>query len=315
MRVAVIGGTGFVGSYLIDSLVDAGHWVSALVQLGSENKLRHAEQVRTTTGSLRSQIALDDTCHACDAVIYNVGILRESPRLGITVEETQYLGVERAIAAAKKAGARRFLLMSANGVKPHGTKYQETKYRAEELLRHSGLEFTIFRPSVIFGDPRGHMEFATQMYQDMVDTLLPAVGFHTGWNPYSGQIIMSPVHVRDVADAFTNALEGDEWLRKTLRLGGPEAITWRQIIERIANAVDRKKAVMPLSVTLMKLAAYFLDWIPQFPVTRDQLTMLAESNIARPDELTAILGRPPRIFDRNNLDYLARKRPKAAEIS
>ena len=106
MRVAVIGGTGFVGSYLIDSLVDAGHWVSALVRLGSENKLRHAEQVRTTTGSLRSQIALDDTCHACDAVIYNVGILREFPRLGITFEESQYLGVERAIAAAKKAGSR-----------------------------------------------------------------------------------------------------------------------------------------------------------------------------------------------------------------
>jgi len=97
MRVAIIGGTGFVGSYLIESLLGAGHSVSTMVRPGSEDKLRHAGQLRITGGSLSSQGAIEETCEACDAVIYNVGILREFPRQGITFEETQLLGRKRLV--------------------------------------------------------------------------------------------------------------------------------------------------------------------------------------------------------------------------
>ena len=121
MRVAIIGGTGFVGGYLIESLLDAGHSVSTMVRPGSEDKLRRAAQLRIIGGSLSAQNAIEETCAGCDAVIYNVGILREFPRQGITFEETQLLGVERTIAAAKSAGVSRFLLMSANGVHANGT--------------------------------------------------------------------------------------------------------------------------------------------------------------------------------------------------
>ena len=91
--------------------------------------------------------------------------------------------------------------MSANGVKQPGTRYQETKYQAELAAFDSGLDVTVFRPSVIFGNPRGKMEFATQLYQEMVRPPLPAVAFHTGWSPAKGQVLMSPVHVSDVADS------------------------------------------------------------------------------------------------------------------
>jgi uncharacterized protein YbjT (DUF2867 family) len=304
MRVAIIGGTGFVGGYLIDSLLDAGHSVSTMVRPGSEDKIRRAGQLRIIGGCLSSKNAIEETCEACDAVIYNVGILREFPRQGITFEETQLRGVERTIAAANRAGVSRFLLMSANGVHANGTPYQDSKYRAEELLRNSGLEFTIFAPSVIFGNPHGLMEIATQLYADMVVPLLPAIGFYTGWNPATGKVMLSPVHVEDVAQAFVKALQDEKLLRQKVHFGGPETLSWPEMIERIAGAAGKTKTVIPMPIGVMKLAALLLDWIPKFPVTRDQLTMLAEGNAVEPDELARIIGREPRRFDSESLSYL-----------
>ena len=183
MKIAVIGATGFVGNYVVDELLSKGHDVSVLVRPGSESKLPGGKLWRTTSGDIDDQDALDKTLQDCDGVVYSVGLLREFPRKGITFEMTQYQGVVNTAAAAKQNQVRRFVLISANGVKVPGTAYQETKYRAEQHLFASGLETTVLRPSVIFGDPRGRMEFATQLYRDMVAPPIPAVGFFKGLSP------------------------------------------------------------------------------------------------------------------------------------
>ena len=305
MKIAVIGGTGFVGSYLIDALLDAGHEPHVLVRSGSEGKLHRANECELTTGDLDSAAAIDAVLAGCDAVIYNVGILREFPREGITFEALQYRGAETVAEAAKRAGIRRFLLMSANGIDSAETRYQTTKLRAEAMIRESGLDYTIFRPSVIFGDPRGTMEFATQLYQEMVRMPLPAVGFHTGLSPAGGEVLMSPVHVRDVADAFVNALADDSTIGECYVLGGPEVLSWPEMLRRIAAAVGKKKLILPMPIGFMKLGATLLDWLPFFPVTRDQLTMLADGNTAEPDEVAALIKRKPAEFSSENLSYLA----------
>ena len=306
MKVAIIGGTGFVGGYLVDALLDAGHEPHVLVRPGSESKLHRAGECRITKGDLGSADAIDSVVTGCDAIIYNVGILREFPREGITFEALQYRGAESVAEAAKRAGVRRFLLMSANGIDSAETPYQTTKLRAEAMIRESGLDYTIFRPSVIFGDPRGTMEFATQLYRDMVRMPLPAVGFHTGLSPANGEVLMSPVHVRDVADAFVNALTDDSTKGKCFALGGPEVVSWPQMLQRIAAAVGKKKLILPMPIGFMKLGATLLDWLPFFPVTRDQLTMLADGNTAEPDELAELIGRKPAEFSPGNLAYLDR---------
>ena len=305
MKTAVIGGTGFVGSYLIDALLDAGHEPHVLVRSGSEGKLHRANECELTTGDLDSAAAIDAVLAGCDAVIYNVGILREFPSKGITFEALQYRGAETVAEAAKRAGIRRFLLMSANGIDSAETRYQTTKLRAEAMIRESGLDYTIFRPSVIFGDPRGTMEFATQLYQEMVRMPLPAVGFHTGLSPAGGEVLMSPVHVRDVADAFVNALADDSTIGECYVLGGPEVVSWPEMLRRIAAAVGKKKLILPMPIGFMKLGATLLDWLPFFPVTRDQLTMLADGNTAEPDEVAALIKRKPAEFSPENLSYLA----------
>lgn len=304
MRVALFGGTGFVGGYLVDALLNAGHEPSVLVRLGSDAKLRSANRCRITHGDIDSRDAIAATLADCDAVIYNIGILREYPRRGITFEDLHYAAAARVAEASKKNGVSRFLLMSANGVKQSGTPYQDTKFRAEQQVRSTGLATTVFRPSVIFGAPQGCMEIATQLLQQMIAPPLPAIGFFNGWDPWDENILMSPVHAADVALAFVNALKDSNTIDQTYALGGPEILTWQEMLRRISAAVGRDKWIVPTPIVAMKLAATLLDWLPVFPATRDQLSMLAEGNTADPDTLRSLIGREPKQFDAQELAYL-----------
>lgn len=305
MRVAIIGGTGFVGSYLTDAVIAAGHKPSLLVRDGSEHKVQQADRCRIVLGGLSSADAIDSVLHGADAVIYSVGLLREQPSRGVTFEGMQYQGVVDVAKAAMAHRISRFLLISANGVKLPGTAYQETKFRAEAFLRESGLAATIFRPSVIFGDPRGRMEFATQLNRDMVQLPLPAVSFFAGLSPRQGMVRMSPVFVHDVADAVIAALDDQETIGQTYELGGPETLGWDEIIRRIARVSNKQKWIVPVPVSLMKIPARLLSWLPAFPITVDQLTMLAEGNSAPPDSLAVLTGREPTPFNQKSLAYLA----------
>lgn len=304
MRVAIIGGTGFVGGYLVDALLAAGHEPCLLVRPGSEAKLLHARQCRLTSGSLSDAESIRETVDQCDAVIYNAGILREIPRQGVTFENIQYRGVVASVDAAVEAGVTRFLLMSANGIYPPKTPYQDTKYRAEEYVKKSGLTYTIFRPSVIFGDPHGKMEIATQLYEDMIHQPVPAIGFYTGLRPSTGAIMMSPVHVKDVADAFVRSIDKRSAFDQEFLLGGPQEVSWCDMLKRIASAVGKRKIILPMPISVMRMAATMLDWIPAFPVTRDQLTMLAEGNTASDRDLRALINRAPLPFAKETLGYL-----------
>jgi len=296
MKVAIVGGTGFVGGYLVDALVEAGHEPRVLVRSGSENKLRSAGLVTAVTGDLSSRGALKELVEGADAVIYNVGLLREFPRRGITFEQAQFQGVVDTVAAAREAGVSRLLLMSAIGVRDPGTKYQSTKRRAEDYAFASGLDVTVLRPSVIFGDSRGTMEFATQLYRDMIRPPLPAVAFPG--------VQMSPVHSEDVAAAFVAALQDDGTIGSTLELAGPETLGWEEIIRRVATAAGKKKLIVPIPLWLMHIGATLFDWLPFYPVTRDQLVMLEQGNTGTVDTLEGLIGRRAKSFTADSLRYL-----------
>ena len=305
MKVALFGGTGFVGGYLVNTLLATGHEPSVLIRPGSEDKLTSREKCRVTAGDISSVDAIEATLDGCDAFIYNIGILKAFPRKGITFEKLHFDGVQRVVNAAQKLNVRRSLLMSANGVKSPGTPYQDTKFRAEELVKQSGLEWTIYRPSVIFGDSNGLQEITNQLYRELVKPPIPAVAFHTGWNPKGNGVVMSPVHIQDVADAFVGALSNAATVGETYVLGGPDVLTWEEMIRRISKAVDRKKWIVPMPIAFMKFGATLFDWLPFFPATRDQLTMLAEGNTADSADLEMLIHRPPMAFVPENLSYLS----------
>lgn len=304
MRVALAGGTGFVGSYVVDALHDAGYSTSLLVRPGSEGKASQTPQSRTVSGDLGSDDAISALLEDCDAVVYLVGILRAFPGRGITFEDTQYDGVVRIADAAVTRGIRRFLLMSANGVEAELTPYQSTKLNAERYALGLDLDVTVLRPSIVFGNPRGRMEFATQLYRDMVRPPVPAVGFFSGWRPTTGPILMSPAHVQDVAAAFVAALRNPATVGETYELGGPDVLSWTEMLRRVAAAAGKRKLILPMPIALMRIGATLFDWLPFFPVTRDQLTMLEQNNTCKPDQLAGLIGREPQTFSAEKLAYL-----------
>ena len=305
MKVAIFGGTGFVGSYLIDELLKRGHTPVLLVRPGSEAKVRKRDVCQLIQGAIENTEPVRQTIAGADAVIYNIGILREYPKRGITFEALHYDGARLAMDMAVESNVNRFLLMSANGAKADGTGYQATKYQAEQYLQTSGLDWTIFRPSVLFGDPHGQMEFATQLYRDIVSSPLPAPLFYDGLLPFgAGSMQMSPIYAGDVAEIFVGSLMRQESFGRTYHLGGPQAVSWKQILETIGSATGKRVFGLPTPAWAVKTAAMLLGGLDILPITRDQISMLMEGNTCDSSEIFREFGIDPIPFDAEHLSYL-----------
>lgn len=305
MKVALFGGTGFVGSYLVDALVAHGHVPRLLVRPGSEDKVRHAARCEIVAGDINEPASVAACMQGADAAIYNIGLIRETPSRGLTWEAMHYEGAARAIDAAVQAGVKHFVLMSANGVKPVGTGYQTTKYRAEQYLAASGLDWTVFRPSIVFGDPRGRLEFCSMLRDQMIKPPIPAPLFYEGlWPADAGGFRMSPVAVEDVAAAFVRALKTPGSRGRVLHLGGPQAPPWREILATIAAGSGRSKLMIPAPVGAIRAVATLLDRFEWFPVTRAQLRMLLEGNACDGREAWTLFDIEPKRFVAGNLGYL-----------
>ena len=308
MKVALFGATGFVGSYIVDELLNQGHKPIVLVRKDSEKKLPQSSKCKIVIGDINDVEAINKTIQGADAVIYCIGIIREFKNKGITYDNLHFQGAKRCIDAAVETGVNRFILMSANGVKIDGTGYQKTKHLSEQYLKYTKLNWTIFRPSLVFGDPRGNNrpEFCTQLKKDMLNLPFPAPLFFDGIIPFNaGNFSMSPVHIADVSKSFVSSLTNEKSILKTIELGGKD-FTWKQIIKTIGAAAGKKKLMVPAPVIAVKSVATALDRFSWFPVTADQLTMLVEGNTCDSSKYFSENKIDPIPFTKENLSYLGK---------
>jgi NADH dehydrogenase len=313
MKVALLGGTGFVGHYLTEKLLQHGHTPRLLIRKGSPHFPNQTHPFEWVRGDIDDRESLRRVLTGADAVIYNIGILREYPAKGITFENLQYQGVVNTAELAKTQKVKRFLLMSANGVDLGLTPYQKTKSAAENHLLGCGLDWTVFRPSVIFGDPHGRLEFATMLKRDIIDSPLPAPLFYEGLLPVNpGGFQLSPVHVGDVAECFVLCLDKPETFTGIYPLGGPQNLTWKEILETIARTLGRQKLMLPVPAFAPAAAAAIFDRFPWFPITRDQIRMLLSGNVCSGEKIFELCGIEPRRFDEANLGYIAPDEPADA---
>ena len=306
MKVLLMGGTGFVGSYIIDELINNEIVPRLLIRKGSEYKLLQAEQCELVFGDISHDSAIRDAMQDCDAIIYNIGIIREFPEKGITFQCLHYIGVKKCVEIAKELNINRFILMSANGVYNNRTEYQKSKLLAEEYLKSADLDYTIFHPSLIFGDPRGNNrpEFCTQLKKDMLSLPFPAPIFYTGLNPLkAGNYALSPIHAKDVATIFVKSIQEEKTVKKTFSLGG-ETYYWRDIISIISKAYEKNKWTIPVPVFAIKGIAKLFERFSWFPITNDQLTMLIEGNVCQSKNIYRMFDITPIPFNFETLDYL-----------
>lgn len=305
MKVAIFGGTGFVGKYILSALVNKNHDIYTLTRLGSEKKINHIKKINIISGNLDNQNAIKKTLLNCSAVIYNIGIIREFKAKGITYKKTHFDYVKNVIYQAKKNNIKHFVLMSANGAKLNGTEYQKTKYLAEDYLKKSGLNYTIFRPSLIFGRPNNEKEFCSEIKEKMLSLPIPAPLFFEGFNLKSaGKFSMSPIHVENIADFFSKSLLNKSHYMQSYNLGGLQNYTWKEIIQIIAKTLDKKKWMIPTPAMPIKILANLFDQFSFFPITCDQINMIIEGNTCESKSLFKKFKITPIPFNPKNLSYL-----------
>jgi len=307
MKIAVFGGTGFVGSYIIDNLIESQYTPRVLVREQSKKKIISADKCDVVIGDIFDEEAIREVISGVDAVIYTIGLIREFPSLGVTFEKLHFEGAVKCMDLTSEAGVKRFILMSANGVCPDGTGYQKTKWMSEQYLKNTDLDWTIFRPSTIFGNPRGEgrPEFFTQLKSDLIDLPLPAPLFHQGLLPFNaGSFLMSPIHIKDVAQFFVKSIKEEKYYGQVFELGN-ENHTWKEMLKMLTAAINKNKLMIPAPIGPVMAVASVLDRFSWFPATKDQLTMLAEGNTCDSSKLFADFEIEPTPLNPDNLSYLA----------
>jgi len=271
-EVLVTGGAGFVGRHVCRALAARGVLPRILVRPGSEDQIPEdlRKSCRVTPGDVTVREFVENAAQGTDAIIHLVGIIREFPAKGITFEKLHVDATRNALHAAKKWGITRYVHMSALGAEPGGiTAYFDTKGRAEELVRDSGLEWTIFRPSVIFGP-------GDQFVSKLSATFRKAPFFPV---PGDGEYRLQPVFVGDVAKGFADAVGRTGLSGKIFEVGGPERFSYNDLVDRIAKSAGRKVRRVHVPVSRMARMVRLLSRFERFPVTVEQLAMLLSESV------------------------------------
>lgn len=287
MRIALTGGTGFVGGAVLRQLLRRGHEVRLLVRHPERAaRLRDFGGVEFVTGGLEDETALRALVQATDAVVHLVGIIGEQG--GQTFQRVHVDGTARLAAAARAAGVRRFAHMSALGARTDAsaTAYHRTKAAGEDAVRHSGLAHVILRPALIAGPGNVPLKLMCDLLR--LAPVLPVVG--------DGRYRQQPVWLEDVAEAFAVGLERADLLG-TFELAGPEQLTWHEILDGLEAALGVKRPRIGVPLPLVRLGAMGGDLFPRVaPITTEQLQMLLEGATTEANAIETRFGIRPRAF-------------------
>ena len=321
--ILVIGATGFVGSSVVRALHDAGLPVRALVRSQASSQASSQAHSQTDSSNLAQKKAksapfipasklplgvqvaagdvlqpetLRDAMRGCYAVINLVGIIREND---YSFEQMHVESVRNILDAMQQTGVERLVHMSALGTRPNAvSQYHKTKWQAEELIRAAGLNWTIFRPSLIYG---ANSAFLKQMLPLVRAPITPVI------SPGMDSGLLQPMHVGDVAACFVQAIvdKSGKHARQVYEIGGPDQVTTLQILQMMSRILGRRLRVikMPLAIVYPIFVLGETLRLP-VPATHDQLTMLNEDTICDLGPLRFLFKIEPQPFESGLHDAL-----------
>ena len=304
-RVFLTGATGFVGSHVLPALLNAGHSVTALVRSDARATALLARvaaspgKLETRIGHVNDRASLDAAMVGCDAVVHLVALSRDWND-GADLERVNAVGTATIVAAAEAAGIKRFIHLGALGVQERPElHYASSKARGEGFVRASSLDWTILKPSLIWGERDGFFNIVAAL----VKIPAPAVPV-----PGNGKSRFQPVWVGDVARAIVQVLDTPKGsIKASFELGGPRYWTYTEITQEVARALGKRRIIIPMPVPLITLVARISEAIRlPFPVATDQLRQLALDNIGATDAVERELGFAP-VDMGGRLGYLKRK--------
>jgi NADH dehydrogenase len=302
VKVLVTGGTGFVGTSVVNRLLQRGHAVAVLARDTRKTRNRYNHAVETVPGNVLDPASLAAAAAGRDAVVHLVGIINEKGEQ--TFDRMHREATENVIGAARAAGVKRYVHMSAMGSADDSpSEYGRTKAAGERAVRASGLDWTIFRPSIVFGPGDG-----------FVSLLAPIVKLNPGFIPVigPGTTKFQPVAIADVARVLADALERPETVGKGFEVGGPQVLTLNDIYREIAAAVGKPgKPLLHLPLWYGRILAGVFEWLARRgvfsdpPLTRDQLRSLSRDNAADVSQTVAVFGGEWKAFRPGIREYLS----------
>lgn len=305
--ILVTGASGFVGSHVLPQLEDAGHAVRALVRSDASLKRvldrllldRGSTGVEFVKGDVTDPASLVEAVDSVDAVYHLVAIPRDRSG-GRELELVNTTGTRNLVRAMSQAGVRRLVHQSALGVtdEPH-LHYARSKARGEKAVQASELDWTILRPSLLFGERDGFFNLIADLVR-ISPVVVPA--------PARQRSRFQPLFVGDLARIVVAVLSRPETVGQAYDLGGPEHWTYREMAQEVVRAMDKERFILPVPLPLIKLVAGGSERLGlPFPVATDQLRQLARDNATALNAVPASFGFAPRSM-RGALGYVARPR-------
>ena len=270
--ITIFGGSGFIGRHLVRALAKRGHRIRVAVRRPDLafhlQPLGGFGQIQAVQANLRYRQSITAAVAGADAVVNLVGILAEGGRQ--TFNAVQAEGARSVARATADAGIATLVQMSAIGTDPDSTSnYAQSKARGEAAAREMVPGATIIRPSIVFGPEDNFFnQFAG------LATILPVLPLIGG-----GETKFQPVFVGDVAEVIARVIDGEAAGGLTYELGGPDIMSFRQVLEFILRVTGRKRMLVNLPFSVANLQASFMELLPKPMLTRDQVRLLQTDNI------------------------------------
>lgn len=275
-QVTVFGGSGFIGRAIVRALAREGLQIRVAVRrIELAEPLKTAGDVGQITlmrANLRVPSSVAAAMAGSQAVINAAGIPFQRGRQ--RYQSVHVDGAHAIAEAASAAGVERLVHLSGIGADHRGSKnrFVQSKVGAEDAIVAGFPSATILRPSVVFGPDDAMFNRLARIAA--LAPFVPVVG--------SGLAKVQPVFCGDVGKAAAAVLGRPETAKTVFELGGPRVYTYREIAALVLREIDRRKPIIGVPASLMKIAGFFAEFLPVPPLTHDQIELLTQDNVARP---------------------------------
>lgn len=277
MNVLVVGGSGFIGGHLCRELDSRGHDVTALSRSPGGDDL--PDGVHSAMGNVRAYDSIKESFAGMDAV-FNLVALSPlfKPKGGSKMHDEVHLrGTENIVRAAENNKVDRYVHLSALGADPDGpTAYIRAKGRAEQRVVGSDLDYTVFRPSVVFGEGGEFLSFTKLLAPPYVSPL-----------PGGGKTRFQPLWVGDFVPMLAEAAEDERHVGKIYEVAGPDQLTLAEIAKLIHESEGRSTTIVPVPMGLARIGLSIGGAIPGFPMGADQYRSLRFDNTTDANDVGA----------------------------